>query len=135
MGWITPENFKADWYGWVTNQAGHVLLGIFAAVAVAVLWWYAFDEYPYRKALALALVLVFVASELAQGWKGGDAVEDILFRTYGVAFPLATLQESQRFSVELTPDLFAMLTIMGLVAFHMAVGVGIRVWQACKSRT
>lgn len=134
MGWITPENFKGDWYGWATNQLSHVLIGLFAAILTTLAWWGIFGEYPYRLPLAIVLMLVFVASELKQGWNGGDAFEDLLFRGYGVAFILGTLHEVQRFALTLEPDVGAMLTIIVVASVHLAVGAGIRLWQKLTGR-
>lgn len=37
---ITPDDFLDDWYAWLTNQCGHIVLGLaVAAVMLPIGWW------------------------------------------------------------------------------------------------
>lgn len=38
---MTSDDFKDDWYGWLTNQCGHIVLGLFVSCVAhyAGLWW------------------------------------------------------------------------------------------------
>lgn len=64
------DAFLNDWYGYLTNQAGHFVLGLFLAYAVP--WW---------------MILVgYLGWEIGVGWGGWDSVEDTVFVMLGVAF-------------------------------------------------
>lgn len=67
-----PESFDADWYGWVTNQSGHFLLGMVIAFITKRIW----------PAVALA-----VAFEIVQ-WSPDliDSLTDVAFTVSGAVF-------------------------------------------------
>lgn len=69
---LTPDAFQNDWYGWITNQAGHFVLGLFIAAITRRVW----------PALALAVVI-----ELIQ-WSPDvvDSVTDVAFTSVGAIF-------------------------------------------------
>lgn len=69
-----PDAFNNDWYGWLTNQSGHILLGMLIAWAAGRAW------------VALAVALLF---ELAQ-WSTDyvDSVTDVAFTYAGAIFHL-----------------------------------------------
>lgn len=69
---LIPDSFEHDWYGWVTNQSGHFLLGIVIA-AITGRWWPA--------------LLVAITFELLQ-WSPDviDSLTDIAFAVAGSIF-------------------------------------------------
>lgn len=67
---LNPDSFLNDWYGYITNQAGHFMLGLFAALVVP--WWVILGGY--------------LTWEVASGWYGWDSIEDTVFVMLGVAF-------------------------------------------------
>lgn len=69
---LIPDSFEHDWYGWVTNQSGHFLLGIVIA-AITGRWWPA--------------MLVAITFELLQ-WSPDvvDSVTDVAFTVSGSIF-------------------------------------------------
>lgn len=71
---FSPDSFHNDWYGWVTNQAGHVLLGIVIAWLTGRVW---------------PAVVLAVAFELAQ-WSPDvvDSVTDVFFTASGAVFQI-----------------------------------------------
>jgi hypothetical protein len=85
---VQPSNFAGDAYGWVTNQCGHVVIGLASAtVAAAVgLWW------PIPLAVAVAYWLV--AEYLLQ--RAGlflDGLTDAAFVGAGASAPAALAWE------------------------------------------
>lgn len=89
----TPDAFLTDWYGWVTNQAAHVLLvgaGIFALAAVTPLdrrqsFWTALALYGVWEVwtfagdfLDAATDWSFVAMGAAFGWSAWEGSRDKL---------------------------------------------------------
>ena len=69
---LIPDAFSNDWYGWITNQSGHFLLGIIFA-AITRRWW------P-----ALAIAVLF---EVLQ-WSPDvvDSITDVAFTFAGALF-------------------------------------------------
>ena len=78
---FAPDAFPGDPYGWLTNQAGHFVLGL---VLFAVLAWMT----GRRPALAwlAALYAGWEAWQLTIVWDIADAVADWLFVMLGGAF-------------------------------------------------
>lgn len=72
---LIPDSFTHDWYGWITNQSGHFLLGIVVA-AITRRWW-----------LALIIAITF---ELLQ-WSPDavDSITDVAFTVAGSIFYIA----------------------------------------------
>lgn len=69
---LTPDSFPDDWYGWITNQSGHVLLGIVIAAITGRLW---------------PVIVVSVTAEFIQ-WSPDivDSITDIAFTVVGGFF-------------------------------------------------
>lgn len=69
---LTPDSFHNDWYGWITNQSGHFLLGIVIA-AITGRWWPA--------------LIVAVTFEFLQ-WSPDvvDSLTDVAFTVSGAVF-------------------------------------------------
>lgn len=139
---FTPDNFRADWYGWITNQWARVFNAIALSIVAVFTYWGALlfstgiGEYPYRLPLAGLLVLGYIAYELRRGqgetFKVWDSCDDTMFWCYGVFMVLGTLHEVERTMLTLEPNVEAIFAILGLISFHSVVGVGIRVVQACR---
>lgn len=88
---LTPDAFWHDWYGWVTNQAGHVLLvGLpaFAAVAMTPL--------SRRAAFWLACVGYAVWEVLTFQGDVLDGLTDWAFVAAGAAFGWAAWEGDRR---------------------------------------
>lgn len=72
MTLLTPDSFPNDWYGWITNQSGHFLLGIVIA-AITRRWW------P-------ALVIAVIAELLQWSPDIIDSITDVAFTVAGSVF-------------------------------------------------
>jgi hypothetical protein len=80
---VSPEDFRADPYGHVTNQCGHVVLGLAIAsvAAFADLWW----PIPLAAAAAYWVIGEYGLQRAGLFW---DGIEDAGFVAAGASFPL-----------------------------------------------
>lgn len=91
----TPENFVRDWYGELTNQFAHTLLGVVLAVGVCSIWQLVAGELPYRTWVFLGLFAGYLSVEiLVQGWTPGDSWFDAIMFSLGVAGAIMPFQEA-----------------------------------------
>lgn len=132
----TPSAFRADPYGALTNQLGHVALGAFLASALSLIYCAAFGEMPFRWPVWAAVTMAYlVAVEwLQQGWSGPDSIIDGAFVSLGAAAPLAALKEVAFFPrVILEPQPKEGLTALACIVAALAVYVyprAVRKWRA-----
>jgi len=128
MRLIEPSAFLNDWYGWLTNQAGHILLGLFLAFFLCVTAFFALGELPYRIDVFVVCLLGYVAFEIiSQGWQGYDTIEDTVFVVaYGCGAPLAAFHELNVGSSEVSVDLLALMAFFVVSAIHLCFGVAFR---------
>lgn len=130
MSIFTPDNFKNDWYGWITNQWGHALLGqvIFGLVMLASL---EIGEFASRLHVWVSITLVYMLWEFATHKKGywWDSVEDCIFVClYGAGWIAFAFSEVKAGSPAFYGNALAIIPIIGLFAFHSALGVLLRVY-------
>lgn len=89
---MTPDAFISDWYGWLTNQMAHALLGL--AVTALLAWALgALMSRAFEMDVAMhGPALVIVAVGYFFGWEGvwqrygagmGDALADTAFMALG----------------------------------------------------
>jgi hypothetical protein len=83
---LSPDAFLTDAYGWLTNQTGHVLLGLVLTAIVAVIMRAVVETDMRREALLVVSVAYLVVWEgLIQTWGAGflDALADTAFVALG----------------------------------------------------
>lgn len=79
---IASDDFADDWYGWLTNQCGHIVLGLGASVLMLWADWWT----PVIAAVAYWLLV----EGIAQNWKmWQDGVMDTFFVMAGASVLLA----------------------------------------------
>lgn len=130
---MQASNFRADPYGWLTNQTSHMGLGVIWAMLACAAVLVTFDQFPYRVAVwSMILLLYLGVVELAwQGWRGADTVEDTIFVVgYGAGGLLYTMHETQPGTGNFTGNIWHVLPFVGVAAFHLAVGYAVRVYQS-----
>ena len=132
MRLIEPSAFLNDWYGWLTNQSGHILLGVFMAFFVCLIAFFALGELPFRLDVFAACLFGYVAFELfTQGWQGYDTLEDTVFVVaYGCGAPLAAFHEVTAGSADVALDLRALIPFFLASVIHLACGVVFRYYRA-----
>jgi hypothetical protein len=128
MKLIEPSAFLDDWYGWLTNQAGHILLGVFMAFFACLIAYFALGELPFRVDVFAACLFGYLAFELfTQGWQGYDTCEDTVFVVaYGCGAPLAAFHEVSAGSPDVVLDLRALMPFFVASGIHLACGVVFR---------
>lgn len=128
MRWFSQDDFVDDWYGWLTNQISHLSVGVMAALAVSVAWYYIEGEFPFKVVLWPLLLGVYVLGEIVRGWKSWDSIEDtIFFAGYGAGGALLVFSEITPGQPMLIVSAVDVLPILGLAAAHLAAGVAVRI--------
>ena len=116
----TSDNFASDWYGELTNQCGHALLGIIASVLILSTWHLFAGEMPARWAVVLAVLLPYIAVEVyAQGWRAGDSWFDTFAVGLGVAASVCPWRELSVSGPSVTVSLHVP-TLLGIVLLFCA---------------
>jgi hypothetical protein len=79
---VTPDSFFGDPYAHVTNQCGHLVIGLAIASVAAFcgLWW----PIPLAASVAYWLVAEYVLQRAGLFW---DGIEDAGFVAAGASFP------------------------------------------------
>lgn len=125
---FTPDNFAKDWYGYLTNQLGHTLLGMILAWLFCISVFIVSGELPFRiVAFAVIAVGYFVYEMTVQKWTGVDTIEDTIFVTiYGSGGALMAGKEVVLGSPMVMFDPFALLPIVVIMTLHLCIGCLIR---------
>jgi hypothetical protein len=91
----TPSAFERDWYGELTNQAGHTLLGMVSTILFLCAWREINGEMPYRTwAFASCFLFYVLGIEVAvQRWLPGDSWFDSMMFGFGAAGALLPYEE------------------------------------------
>jgi len=122
----TPDNFPTDWYGWLTNQAAHVLLGqmTFAMLMIGSL---GAGEFSHRLVVWGAVAFGYVIWEIATRSRLWDAVEDFMFVViYGAGLPAMMFAEILPGSGMFMGSIWSVMPVNGLFCAHAALGVTLR---------
>ena len=115
-----PEANPHDWYGELTNQSGHALLGIVASVAILAGWYLVAGEMPARWVVVLLVMLPYLAVEVyIQGWRPGDSWFDAFMVGCGVAAALCPWREIEPSGATVTIALHVP-TLAGIVGLFCA---------------
>jgi hypothetical protein len=122
-----PNNFKRDWYGELTNQCGHTLLGILAANTFCDVWFLIAGEMPVRSWTFLAVFLPYAIGieTIVQRWAPGDAWFDSLMFGFGAAWVLLPFYEVSQAglvsTVEYTPHVRLIIMVAWAFILFMRV--------------
>jgi len=122
---LKSDNFPTDWYGWLTNQAAHVLLGqvLFAVMMIGSL---GAGEFAHRIAVWAAVAIGYAIWEVVTRGRFWDAVEDFMFvAVYGAGLPAVIFSEADGFG-KFYGDVWNVLPMIGVFCVHAAVGVTLR---------
>lgn len=75
-----PDDFREDWYGYLTNQISHITLGAASSLVLAVLFFFIHGEYPVRWTVVWMVFTAYVFKEACiDQWAGVDTIEDVVF--------------------------------------------------------
>jgi hypothetical protein len=91
----TPNAFRADPYGALTNASGHVLLGLAASSFISLAYCALVGEMPVRGWVWLVVTFgyLWLIERVVQSWSGPDSIRDGAFVSLGSAVPLVALKE------------------------------------------
>jgi hypothetical protein len=123
-----PGAFLDDWYGWLTNQAAHIFLGLCMAFWLCVIPHLLMGELPYRVDVFAACLIGYIAFEMFfQGWRGYDTIEDTVFVVgYGVGGPLSALNEIAAGGADASINIIGLIVFFVISPIHLAFGVVFR---------
>lgn len=130
---LAPDNFRGQPYGYLTNQLGHIGLGVLLVFLASRGWFEIAGEYPVRLHVWVIIFAgYFVGWELwLQGWRGFDSIEDTIFTCfYGAGAPLWAFYEVAPGIPTLEVNLPALDMFFLAAGAHLAIGVGFRIFQS-----
>ena len=120
------SNFKNDWYGWLTNQWSHTLLGILSYSIAMLASFFILGEYASRTTIFVAVLIAYVGWEIITTGKRmrWDALEDLIFVCgYGAGSIAIAVHEIEAGSSVFTGDLQDLAPLQGLFVVHSILGV------------
>jgi len=127
IDFFEQDDFEDDPYGWLTNQAGHILLGVAMAYALSRSWYSFAGEYPPKQTGWLICAAVYIALEIVRGWNCWDSVEDTVFTSgYGSGGAFMFFSETTQGSTVLNFDADACAMLASFAFVHLVLGVAAR---------
>lgn len=129
---IRPSAFWDDPYGYLTNQVGHIGLGVFMAFVASRAVFELTGEFPVRLHVWVSVLAFYVlVIELTlQGWRGFDTIEDTAFTCfYGAGAPLWVFKEVAVGSGAISGDAAALDLFFLAAGSHLALGVSLRLYS------
>lgn len=76
---IAPDNFRHDWYGHLTNQLGHMVLGASIVAAWCAMCVTLTGDFPAKWLIFCSVTLAYLVFEIWQGGHWADSLEDTIF--------------------------------------------------------
>lgn len=125
---FAPDDMAHDWYGWLTNQSSHLILGALLTLVASVIGLLVLGEYPYRVEIGVMVLLLILTFETGvQPLNGWDTLNDVLFMAYGAIGALLVCREVEAGGVELFFNPTVALALSGLAVGHLVGGCLARV--------
>lgn len=129
----TPDNFRNDWYGELTNQISHTFLGAMAFITFCDVWFLVSGGMPFRSYAFIACFLAYAVGieVIVQRWMPGDSWFDSLMFAFGAAGAALPVQEvsAAEWSVGLEYTPAYRLSIMAIWFAFLLVRVRRRLWR------
>lgn len=129
---IRPSAFLNDPYGYLTNQLGHIVVGVFLVFLVNRAAFEVFGQYPYKIHVWFLIVTfyVLIVEIRMQGWRGFDTIEDTAFTCfYGAGAPLWAFSEVAAGSPIVAGNIAMLDVFFAVAALHLTIGVGYRAYR------
>jgi hypothetical protein len=129
MNLLKPDYFPNDPYGWLTNQCGHVLLGVVLYTIANASLFFIMGEFPDRFLIWSIVIACYLVWEFAiqRGGHFWDSVEDTLFTAgYGAGSLALMFKEIDAGSPYYKASIIDVLPLIALFAFHCVIGVILR---------
>ena len=121
----TPEDFRGDWYGWMTNKLSHVVLGFGLALVTSAIWLTENGEFPHKQWLWPGIAFAVAVFQIgAQGWNGWDTIEDWWFiSVFGAGGTIVTFTQIDPDYGLLGVSVWSGLTVMTLIGVWLVMGI------------
>jgi hypothetical protein len=129
---FTPDDFKDDWYGYLTNQVSHVGLGIFLVWFVCALSYSMFGELPMKWAIFFSISILYFLFEMTfQGWRRFDTIEDTIYvAVYGAGGTVLSFTEFVGGKTLVVFDVFAPILVISTFISHLIIGCVVRWYRS-----
>lgn len=125
---FSQDDFADDWYGWLTNQASHMGLGVMLALIASVGWQNLTGEYPVKWQAWAVITALYAGSEAIRGGAFWDAVEDGLFVCgYGCGGAFLVFSEITPGDPALLANAGDVIPILSAVSIHLLIGIWSRI--------
>lgn len=126
-----PDDFRDDWYGYLTNQFSHLWTGVGIAWLTSVAVYLVANEMPLRTSLFALILMGYLIYEFRrQGWQGWDTIEDAMFVVaYGAGGAVAAFEEVTPGEPLLQVHILKPLPFAAAAALHLSIGCAVRVWR------
>ena len=136
MSLLDADDFYSDWYGWLTNEMSHALLGLLLYVAFCATWLAGFGEYPARIAALLFVVGGFAFFEVAiqRGGMIWDSIEDTAFTAYGAGALAVTFHEVTLGQAGFVGNIYSPLAVIFVFTLHSIAGIALRAMRARRDK-
>jgi hypothetical protein len=125
---VIPDSFRRNPYGYLTNQAGHVVLGFFLAFVTAMASVALAGEPPARFDLWIGLLCFFTAFEFMLFGETFDLFDDVIFTiVYGSGATIYGVKWLQGFDFK--ADLLSVAPFLAVALAHVTIGSAWREWD------
>ena len=129
--YFRPDDYFANWYGWVANFGAHVALMLIGLGGTLVVLAY-FDAVPMQWDLAIQGIGFSVGFQAVQWWQGGtlvDSLDDAFVMAFAWAAPCMLFKVGAD-NLPKLQSLSALALTLAVVTAHGLGGVWLRVRQA-----
>lgn len=129
------DSFKADWYGYASNQLSHILLGFVYTCLFSLFSFVLISEFPHKGVILFFVFTSYVLYEyFSQGIKEPfDTIEDtIYFALYGGGSAVLLFTEVEAGSPKLEVSILSTTPILTIMAIHLLCGVVLRMIEKEK---
>lgn len=115
------NDFKTDWYAYLTNQISHMMLGIFLVCLYMTLGYLINGVLPSRLWCFFAILAGYVTFEIFQRGKINDIIEDTMYVVfYGAGMVLCNFKSIAYDKAEI--NLHSLIPITTLAITHLTIG-------------
>lgn len=134
MAIFTADDFRDDWYGYLTNQISHIGTGVVTVLLFSVGVLFVFGELPYRFAAWIIIASGYMFYEIRrQKWRGWDTIEDtVFFAGYGAGGVLYSFHEQVAGLGVVCTDVASPLPFLAAASGHLFLGTLWRYWRVAR---
>jgi len=131
-----PDDFRHDWYGWVTNQLAHITVGIILTIVFSALNFILLGEFAQKIVLWGMVFVTYAIIEIYWQKKNRtwDTIEDFVFVVgYGAGTPILMFDEARPGSPEMVSEIVDLVPVCVIVTTHIVSGALSRAVEEVKN--